>query len=250
MQRYTLECCVDSVESALAAEKGGATRLELCSALVVGGLSPSVALFHAVKERCSLPINVLLRPRYGDFCYTDAEIDVLRREVELFCAEGANGVVIGCLAPDGSLHETHLRTLISVADCKEITLHRAFDMCADPMAALQTAKALGFTSILTSGAQNHCREGKALLTALANAAQGTPEILVGAGVSAEIIADFLRDTPLKSFHMSGKEVLQSAMQFRNPNVSMGAASLNEYEIWRTNAENVQKAASVLQGPAI
>ena len=246
MQRYTLECCVDSVESALAAEKGGATRLELCSALVVGGLSPSVALFRAVKEQCNLPINVLLRPRYGDFCYTDAEIEVLRREVELFCAEGANGVVIGCLAPDGTLHEKHMQSLISVACCKEITLHRAFDMCADPMAALRQAQALGITTILTSGAQNNCRDGKALLTALTNAAQGTPEILVGAGVSANVIAEFLRDTPLKCFHMSGKEVLQSAMKFRNPHVSMGAASLNEYEIWRTSAENIEKAAKVLQ----
>lgn len=132
------------------------------------------------------------------------EIEVLRREVELFCAEGANGVVIGCLAPDGTLHEKHMQSLISVA-YKEITLHRVFfDMCADPMAALRQAQALGITTILTSGAQNNCRDGKALLTALTNAAQGTPEILVGAGFGKRNCRIFARYTAKKAFTCRAK----------------------------------------------
>ena len=100
---YTLECCVDSVESALAAEKGGADRLELCSALIIGGISPSIALFEQIRRYVHLPVRVLLRPRFGDFLYTEYEFEILKKEAELFRQAGAEGIVIGCLREDGSL---------------------------------------------------------------------------------------------------------------------------------------------------
>ena len=156
MTKYTLECCVDSVESALAAKEGGADRLELCAGLIIGGVSPGLALFEQVKACCDLPVRVLLRPRFGDFLYTDYEFRILRREVELFRDAGAEGVVIGCLQEDGSLHMEQMRALTEAAGDLKITLHRAFDVCADPIRAYEQAWELGIDTILTSGQESDC----------------------------------------------------------------------------------------------
>ena len=121
MAKYVLECCVDSVESALAAAKGGADRLELCSALVIGGISPGLALFEQVGACCDLPVRVLLRPRFGDFLYTDYEFQILKREVALFREAGAEGVVIGCLDADGALHMEQMRELMKSAGGMKVT---------------------------------------------------------------------------------------------------------------------------------
>ncbi|MEG1932245.1 MAG: copper homeostasis protein CutC [Pygmaiobacter sp.] len=244
-QPYLLECCVDSVESALAAVEGGATRLELCSSLVTGGLTPSLALFREIRRRCAVRIHVLLRPRFGDFLYTEAELDVLREEVRLFKQAGAEGIVIGCLAADGALDVPKMRSLIDLAGGMSITLHRAFDLCIDPFAALEAAKALGIKTILTSGGQNTCVLGKPMLKKLLSRA-GDVTILVGSGVNAEVIADFLRDTPAHAFHMSGKVVIPSGMQYHNETVSMGVAALDEYAIWRTDAAQIRAAAQLLR----
>ena len=137
MRDYILECCVDSVESAIEAKKGGANRIELCSGLVIGGLSPSKALFEAVRENVDIRIHTLLRSRFGDFCYTNYEHELLKKEVRMFRELGADGVVIGTLRPDGSLHTEQMKELIEEAGDMSITLHRAFDMCKDPFATLE-----------------------------------------------------------------------------------------------------------------
>ena len=150
MSKYILECCVDSVESALAAQEGGADRLELCSALIIGGISPGIALFEQVKKYCELPVRVLLRPRFGDFLYTEHEFEILKKEVVLFREAGAEGVVIGCLTKDGSLHMERMKELMDAAGNMKVTLHRAFDVCAEPLETYRQAKALGIDTILTS----------------------------------------------------------------------------------------------------
>lgn len=243
---YVLEVCVDSVESALAAVNGGATRLELCASLATGGLSPSLALFREIRKRCDIRIHVLLRPRFGDFLYSDAETDVLCEEVKIFREAGAEGIVIGCLTSDGALDMPRMEMLIARAGGMSVTLHRAFDMCADPMAALRQAKTLGVNTILTSGQENDCMDGKPLLKRLLTAAQDEIEILIGSGVDASVIGDFLRDTTATSFHMSGKVILPSGMRFRNPSVSMGTADMDEYVIWRTAEDRIRAAANVLE----
>lgn len=242
----TLECCVDSVESAVIAAENGANRLELCSSLITGGLSPSLALFREVRRRTDIRIHVLLRPRFGDFLYTEAEFAVLCEEVGLFREAGADGIVIGMLTPEGALDEPRMAELIARAGGMRVTLHRAFDMCADPFAALEAAKRLGVHTILTSGQQNDCVKGKDLLARLIAAAGDEIEILVGSGVNAEVISMFLRETAARHFHMSGKTVLESGMRWRNPSVSMGAAGMDEYAIWRTDAAAVRAAAQILQ----
>lgn len=122
---YTLECCVDSVESAIAAKKGGADRLELCSALVIGGLSPSQALYRKIREQADIPIRVLLRPRFGDFCYTDYEHEILKEEVRSFCKLGADGIVIGTMKPDGTLNLEQMKELMEEAQGMTVKIGRA-----------------------------------------------------------------------------------------------------------------------------
>lgn len=242
---YTLECCVDSVESAIAAKKGGADRLELCSALVIGGLSPSQALYRKIREQADIPIRVLLRPRFGDFCYTDYEHEILKEEVRSFCRLGADGIVIGTMKPDGTLNLEQMKELMEETQGMTVTLHRAFDMCQDPFQTLEEAKRLGIHTILTSGQKNVCTEGMDLLKELVEQAQGKTEILVGGGVDASVLPVLAEKTKAKAFHMSGKVSIESEMQYRKQDVSMGVASVSEYEIWRTSEKRIREARRVL-----
>ena len=151
MKNYILETCVDSILSAIEAEKGGASRIELCSNLVIGGVSPSISLFRQVRKYTDLKIRVLLRPRYGDYCYNQYEFEELKEQVEMFREEGTDGVVVGILNPDGTLNLEQLAELKQTAGSVEIALHRAFDVCVDPIAALEQAIELQYDTILTGG---------------------------------------------------------------------------------------------------
>lgn len=151
MENYILEVCVDSVESALAAKRGGATRLELCANLVIGGTTPGYTLFEQVKEKTGLPVRVLIRPRFGDFLYSHYEYEQMLYDIRYFAQTGVDGVVIGSLKEDGTLNEEQMRGMIEAAGNSGITLHRAFDVCADPVVTLQRAAELGVDTILTSG---------------------------------------------------------------------------------------------------
>lgn len=246
MKNYILECCVDSVESAIEAKRGGANRLELCSGLIIGGLSPSKALFEAVRENVDICTHVLLRPRFGDFCYTDYEHAIIKKEVKMFRELGADGVVIGALRPDGSLNTEQMKELIEEAGEMSVTLHRAFDMCKDPISTLEEAKQLGVRTILTSGQKNNCVDGTELLRELVIRANKKVDILIGGGVDGTVISELYKKTGSTTYHMSGKMVLDSKMEYRKEDVSMGAASMNEYDIWRTSAKRVQKAKEILE----
>lgn len=244
-KKRILEVCVDSVESALAARRGGADRLELCSNLLIGGTSPSPALFDEVREAADIRIHVLLRPRFGDFLYSDAEFAVLRREVRLFRERGADGVVIGLLTPDGELDVPRMKILMEEAgDQLSVTLHRAFDVCRDPYAALEEAKELGIQTILTSGQKNTCLEGRTLLKEL-NERAGAVTIMAGSGVSAEAIRELGPDTGIRTFHLSGKKTTESAMRFRREGVPMGLPLADEYTLWQTDEEKIRKARAAL-----
>ena len=154
-----LEVCVDSVESAVNAELGGADRIELCGDLIVGGITPSLALFDRIREKVNLPIHVLLRPRFGDFLYSEEEMEVLIRQAKMFAEAGADNLVIGCLTPDGRLDLEAMHRIIDAAKGTPVNLHRAFDMCRDLDEALEDAKKLGIISILTSGGYASALEG-------------------------------------------------------------------------------------------
>ncbi len=247
MSKYLLECCVDSVESALEAARGGADRLELCSALIIGGISPGLALFEQVRQCCDLPIRVLLRPRFGDFLYSPYEFEIIRREVELFKNAGADGVVIGCLKEDGSLHLEQMKELLAAAEKMKITLHRAFDVCADPIETYLQAAELGVDTILTSGQERDCLAGMSLLKHLCSLQQETqgPRIMAGAGVTPDVIRTFLSNTEITCYHLSGKRILESSMRYRKEGVPMGLPAMSEYSIYRTDSKVVTEAKKVL-----
>lgn len=246
-KKYLLECATDSVESALAAARGGADRLELCSNLIIGGTTPTMALFDEVRSHSDIPLFILIRPRFGDFLYSDYEANVICREIEMFQKAGAQGVVIGSLNRDGSLNEEHMKRFVEKAKDMSVTLHRAFDMSADPIATLEKAKALGVNTILTSGQAPSSLEGIDLYEKLLEKANGELTILAGGGIKAATIKTLLEKTSLTAFHMSGKIVVESEMQYRNPVVSMGLPGISEYNIWLTDEKNVREARTVLDG---
>ena len=247
MKEKVLEVCVDSVESAVAAQNGGATQLELCANLIIGGTTPSVALFDAVRAAVDIPINVLIRPRFGDFLYTDAEYDIMCREIELFAQRGATAVVIGALKADGTLDQEKMKGMIAAAGGIRVTMHRAFDVCRDAMKTLEAALALGVDTILTSGQKANAWAGREMIAALIERAGERADILIGAGVSAAMIADFRREYPeANAFHLSGKSVLDSGMIYRNEEVSMGLPGISEFQIWRTQEKAIRSAKEALE----
>lgn len=245
MKKIILEACVDSVESAIAAERGGATRLELCSNLVIGGTTPGMPLYELVRENTNIEINVLIRPRFGDFLYTDYEFEMMLKDVEQFREAGADGVVVGCLLPDGDLDLERMKRLRESAGSMNMTLHRAFDVCKDPFATLKQAKELGINTILTSGQQNNCYEGRGLIKQLLKLAEDDIDILIGGGVNAEGIVKMRQEMDASCFHMSGKIILQSEMIFCKEGVNMGIPGMSEYEIWRTSESEIAKAKQAL-----
>lgn len=243
---YILECCVDSVDSAITAADCGADRLELCSNLIIGGTTPTLALYDKIREQTAIRLHVLIRPRFGDFYYQPMEFAVMLKEVEQFRLAGADGVVFGCLTPDGALCHDHMKRLVEAADSMRITLHRAFDMCQDPFQTLEDAISLGIHAILTSGQKDTALLGLPLLQALERAAAGRIQIMPGAGINAAVIRTFLQKTGISCFHMSGKKILSSKMIFKNPDVHMGITAMSEYEMYSIDREALLSADAVLR----
>ena len=246
---FVLEACVDSLSSARAAKEGGATRLELCANLIIGGTTPSLSLVRRVKEETGLPVHALLRPRFGDFLYTQEEFELLLEDGAALLDAGADALVSGFLTREGDLDLPRLEKLVDLCHSrgKRFTLHRAFDVCRDPEAALAQASALGVDTVLTSGQAATAWEGRAVIARLL--AQAGPEmrILIGGGVNADVIRRFRRELPqATAFHLSGKTVLDSGMTYRNEKVSMGLPGISEFQLWRTDEETIRQAAQALK----
>ena len=246
MKNYILECCVDSVESAINAKSGGASRIELCSNLIIGGTSPDLALVREIRRHTNIRIHALIRPRFGDFFYSKYEMEIMKDQIRSLKEAGVEGVVIGVLDEEGNLNKDAMKELIAEADGLSITLHRAFDMCRDPYQALEDAIELGIHTILTSGQKQSAWEGRDLLADLIEKANGRIDIMAGAGINASAIERLAPITKGTSYHMSGKITLDSQMKYRKEDVSMGLPSLSEYEIWQTSEDAVREAVEVLE----
>lgn len=248
-----LECCTDRIESVVNAVKGGASRLELCADLVIGGTTPSLAYFQGVreclKEECpdhKVKLHVLIRPRFGDFCYSLYEKRMIQEQISAFSEAGADGVVIGALLPDGTLDQEVMQQWVQAAGNMHVTLHRAFDVCRDPFETLERAVRLGVGTILTSGQKDHCLDGIELLGKLKVQAAGRIDIMAGSHVDAAAVPALWREAGIRSFHMSGKKVLESRMQYRKEGVHMGLPCLSEYEIFETDEENVRAVRQAME----
>ena len=243
-----LEVCVDSYASAVAAIAGGADRLELCSALSVGGLTPSAALLRQIRKGSDIPIRCLMRPRGGDFFYTPEEIQQMAMEMAALRDAGADGFVIGCLTADGELDGNAMEPLLKEASGLGLTLHRCIDVSRDLEETYRQAALLGFDTVLTSGGAGECLDGMETigrLLAIRDKENG-PEVLIGAGVNAGVIAAFREKYPQsRAFHMSGKTEIESGMRFRREGVPMGLPGLDEWHIPVTSEEAVREAKEQL-----
>lgn len=243
-----LEICVDSLASARSAIAGGADRLELCSALTIGGLTPYTALLSQIRQESKIPIRCLMRPRAGDFLYTKEEISLMAAQIQELKAAGANGFVIGCLTSEGDLDQRAMMPLIEAAGSAPLTLHRCIDVSRNPEQTYRDAAALGIDTVLTSGAAANCIAGMdtiGQLLSLRDEITG-PEVLIGAGVKAEVIRAFRNRFPSAvAFHMSGKTDLESGMHFRRKDVPMGLPGLDEWHIPQTSQEAVRLAKEAL-----
>jgi copper homeostasis protein len=196
-----VEACVDSVESALAAERGGANRVELCDALFDGGTTPSAGMIAACKERVSIPVFVIIRPRGGGFVYSDPELDVMRRDIVAARTLGVDGVVIGALRPDGTVHEEHTRVLVEAAEETPVTFHRAFDFTPDLGRALEALVSCGVARVLSSGGAPTAREGAERLGSLVRQAGNRIVIMAGGGVREEYVRELVAASGVREVHV-------------------------------------------------
>ena len=237
-----LEVCVDSLASARAAIAGGAQRLELCSALAVGGLTPYGELLKQIRAESDINIRCLMRPRAGDFLYTKEEILLMAAQISNLRELGADGFVIGCLNAEGDLDEKAMKPLLKAAEGTGLTLHRCIDVSRDPCRTYLDAKALGLDTVLTSGAAGNCLAGLETIGKLLELrdTHNGPEVLVGAGVNARVIAAVQERFPqARAFHMSGKMDVESGMRFRREGVPMGIPGLDEWHIQQTSETQVR-----------
>lgn len=250
--KKTLEICVDSLISARHAIAQGADRLELCSALSIGGLTPYTALLRQIRKESHIPVRCLMRPRPGDFLYTAAELEMLADQIRELKSAGADGFVIGCLDAEGRLDKKAMSLLISACGNSGLSLHRCIDVSCDPLQTYLDAAALGIDTVLTSGGASSCLGGMdtiAKLLELKKAVNG-PEVLIGAGVNAKVIARFRAALPeAVAFHMSGKQDIGSAMLFRREGIPMGVPGFDEWHIQYTDPLAVRAARRALDEEA-
>ncbi len=216
-----IEACVDSVQSAVAAEKGGATRVELCTALLEGGLTPSAGAIAQARAKISIGLHVIIRPRGGDFLYADSEHEVMLEDIATAKSLGADGVVIGVLAADATVDVARTRELLDKSQPMSVTYHRAFDMTRDPFAALETLVELGIDRILTSGQEESAVAGLDLLAELVKAAADRIVIMPAGNIHEKNIEKIAALTGAKELHVTGFVEEDSGMTFRNPRVYMG-----------------------------
>lgn len=242
-----LEIAVDSLASVRAAVAGGADRIELCSALSIGGLTPYLSLLRQIREESQIPLRCMIRPRAGDFLYSKEELRQMVMEIEAFRAAGADGFVLGCLTAQGDLDTEALKPLLEAAQGARLTLHRCIDVSRSLEETYLAAKELGFDTVLTSGGAGNCSAGMETIgKLLALEAKGGPQVLIGAGVNAQVIRTFRSRFPQASaFHMSGKTEIESGMRFRREGVPMGIPGFDEWHIQQTGQETVRAARIAL-----
>jgi copper homeostasis protein len=241
-----VEICVDSVASAVAAERGGARRLELCSDLLEGGITPSAGLIAMVRERVSIGIQVMIRPRGGDFCYDAEEFEIMRRDIVSAKSLGAHGVVFGILDADGRVNIERSRELAMLARPLEVTFHRAFDMSADLFQSLEDVCAVGADRILTSGGQPTALQGLDTIAALVKAAKGRIAIMAGSGIKPGNARKIVAESGVRDIHAGLGRSVAGSMRFRNPQLAMGKAAEREYQRTVVLEENVRKLCEAVR----
>jgi copper homeostasis protein len=241
-----IEVCAFSLESCLAAEKGGANRIELCGSMYEGGTTPSAGLIQIAKQRVNIEIHAMIRPRGGDFCYSDDEIAVMQADIRIAKELGCEGIVLGILHPNGEVNIAQTKALVTLAKPMQVTFHRAVDMTPDYLEALENIIETGCNRILTSGQKNTATEGIEAIESLVKQANGRIEIMAGSGVNADN-ARTLIHTGVNALHLTGKSIRDSEMVYRKEGIAMGGLSeVPEYEIVYSDSEKIQAVVECVE----
>lgn len=245
---YRIEICANSVASCVEAQKGGAYRVELCAAIPEGGTTPSYGEIVTARELLDIKLNVIIRPRGGDFLYSDVEIRTMLKDIEMCRKVGVDGVVFGCLTADGEIDMEKNALLLNAAKGMNKTFHRAFDRCKDPLQSLEKIISLGFDTLLTSGGKSKAEQGIDLLKELVEKADNRIIIMPGSGINEENIGKIARESGAEEFHLSARQPVESKMKFRNSDFAMGGknVSINEYSTLITSAERVERTLKILK----
>ncbi len=247
----TFEISIDSVQSAINAERAGAQRVELCAGLTEGGTTPSIGMIKTVRKHINLQLFVIIRPRGGDFLYTDYELDAMCNDILEAKKNGADGIVSGALTADGGIDIEKTKKMVELTYPLPFTFHRAFDMCNNPNEALEQLIEIKVSRILTSGQKQSAESGADLLSEIVKQADERITIMPGAGINVNNITQLIKKTKATEFHFSGKKPFPSKMVYVNKNISMGSSnSFDEYSIMRSDFDTISsvitKGKSVLQ----
>ncbi|MDJ1506410.1 copper homeostasis protein CutC [Xanthocytophaga agilis] len=245
--QITVEICVNSAISAIEAQKGGANRVELCENLWEGGTTPSAGTIAIARKNLTIQLFVIIRPRGGDFLYSDDEFDVMKHDILTAKQLGADGIVTGILTADGRVDIPRMKELKELAAPLPITFHRAFDMVADPYQALEDCIALGMDRILTSGLEKSAIEGMELIAELVQKAAGRIRIMPGSGINEKNVHKLVQYTGVKEVHFSAMRTVDSQMEYRQANVFMGGVMRPpEFLITVTDPAKVERVRNAAQ----
>lgn len=247
MDNYLIEVCVENLQSLAAAFKGGASRIELCGSLVEGGITPSRSFIKTARAQIQIELYIMIRPRPGDFCYTEAEFEIMKQDI-LDCKElGADGVVFGILCPDGTVDLHRSASLVQLARPMSVTFHRAFDLTRNPFTALEDIISIGADRLLTSGQKTTAIEGAELIAQLIQKADNRIIIMPGSGISENNIKEIRDKTGAKEFHLSGRKTIASNMVFKREGLRIGGLQgISEYETMVTDEEKIRQSVVQLK----
>lgn len=241
-----IEICLESIESVIASQKGKADRVEFCSDLFEGGLTPSLGAFQVAKEHSSITISVMIRPRGGDFCYSDYEFEAMKKDVISFKEAGADVIVFGILTPDGQIDELRTKELIDLARPLPVTFHRAFDMCVNLTSSLEVLINLGVERVLTSGGEATVIDGIEVLRDLVIQAGDRIIVMPGNGISERNFAHVHSVIGAKEYHVFLPKTVESKMRYRPDHIYMGGMLRQpEFLLSHTDTERVEHITTLL-----
>lgn len=250
MAHTPIEICVEGIDGLVAAQSAGADRVELCASLLEGGLTPSFGVIRQALAVARIPFHVIIRPRGGDFLYSDLEFESMLEDVRDCRELGVAGVVIGCLLADGRIDEARMQVLTDLARPMQVTCHRAFDMTRDPEEAIEALVRAGVDRVLTSGQRDTALDGIDILKRAHDAARGRIRIMVCGALDETNIAEVLRRSQGDELHFAALTTVPSGMAFRNPHVGMGGTAIErEFELTLTDAEAVRRTIAAARGRA-
>jgi copper homeostasis protein len=241
MTEPTIEICVEGIDGLVAAQRAGADRVELCASLLEGGITPSLGVVREGLALATIPFMVIVRPRGGDFLYSEREFESMLEDVRALREMGVAGVVAGCLTPDGRVDEPKMNALVAAAGPLSVTCHRAFDMTADFREAIEALVRCGVDRVLTSGQRDTAMEGINILRQTVEAAAGRIKVMACGALDETNIATVLRECGADELHFSAPRTVPSGMAFRNPQVDMGGTGHErEYQLTLTDEDAVRR----------